>query len=242
MKLFILISNFALASHTGMGMGKGMGHHTQPLCSSITCVYQCNGNCGWSSLFNSCLYGFHTSQNELNNGYGCSTTSTINSISSTIPSTTSTISSISSTIPSTTSTISSISSTIPSTTSTTGITNNFLNTTISAILTIHENNPSNISNYNKHSLNTNTNNSNLVITLSITGSIIVSIFILFLFLKRKNTLFHEIENENVNKNNESNEDNEIIINNKDSNLYLEPTPLVRQNHVFNNAAYSKNDI
>jgi len=228
MKLFILISNFALASHTGMGMGKGMGHHTQPLCSSITCVYQCNGNCGWSSLFNSCLYGFHTSQNELNNGYGCSTTSTISSISSTIPSTTSTISSIS--------------STIPSTTQTNTISNNFLNTTISAILTIHENNPSNISNYNKHSLNTNTNNSNLVITLSITGSIIVSIFILFLFLKRKNTLFHEIENENVNKNNESNEDNEIIINNKDSNLYLEPTPLVRQNHVFNNAAYSKNDI
>tara|TARA_B100000886_G_C20265356_1_gene424722 strand:- start:210 stop:662 length:453 start_codon:yes stop_codon:yes gene_type:complete len=117
---------------------------------------------------------------------------------------------------------------------------------LSPISTIDENNQINISKFNssnehtKHS--SNTNNNNLVIPLTITASVFVSVFILFIFLKRKKNNFDGIYNNQNNENNQDNEDNQIIANNKDANLYLEPTPLTRSKQIFNNVVYNKNTI
>jgi hypothetical protein len=42
-------------------------------CSQITCGADCNNPCGWSSLFNACLFGSHTTPSEKTKGTGCTT-------------------------------------------------------------------------------------------------------------------------------------------------------------------------
>ena len=42
-------------------------------CSQITCGSDCVSPCGWSSLFNACLLGYHTSPSEKTKGSGCTT-------------------------------------------------------------------------------------------------------------------------------------------------------------------------
>ena len=44
-------------------------------CSKIKCGKDCQGSCGWSSIYHKCKYGFTTSKHELNKGPGCKTKS-----------------------------------------------------------------------------------------------------------------------------------------------------------------------
>lgn len=61
----------------GMSAGMSPGHSASASaghidCSQFTCGADCHGSCGWSSIFNKCMYGFNTSPHEMSKGPGCS--------------------------------------------------------------------------------------------------------------------------------------------------------------------------
>ena len=66
MKPYILAS--LLLINTGTSLGQNIF-----FCSQITCGADCESPCGWSSLFNACLLGYHTSPSEKTKGSGCTT-------------------------------------------------------------------------------------------------------------------------------------------------------------------------
>ena len=207
--LFLLLVNQA-NSHMGQS-------HSS--CQKITCASECKGHCGWSSIFNMCLHGFHTSPHEMNNGYGCfSTSPTLTLTSSPTSTLTSTLTSTISSSP-TSSPTSTLTSTISS--SPTSTPTSTLSSTPSLFLTLHTN--INISYYDNTNKNSNNINYYIIIPISIIVSIIILFIIMIIYRKRKN---------------KSNTNNLTNITNKnclDNNDYLEPTPLKRTDYIVNNA-------
>ena len=66
--LSLFLSSYGIERRHHMGKGSQ--------CSSITCGRDCQGSCGWSSLWNRCKEGYTTTNSELNSGPGCTTSTT----------------------------------------------------------------------------------------------------------------------------------------------------------------------
>lgn len=183
-------------------------------CNNFNCGADCNGNCGWSSLFNKCLWGFHTSLHEINQGPGCLTTtqSNINSLNTT---TTEFFHNSTDTIYNTLMTYTTISSKTSKTSYTPYTIKNLVN----------------YSNLNEETNNLPIQNNKIIIIVSTIA--FFTIVLIILYIKKKRNMYannnlnvdneHQNNVDNIIFNYSNNNENYNYDNKSDNSEYLEPT-------------------